>query len=116
MTDITKTRVEGVTLSDEMSGSLQGYLTASFDDLVWLLGPPNSSGDEYKVSTRWVLVFKGIPVRLYDYKETSLYETGLMSVSQFRQLPVYQWHVGAKSSTEARAFVAHMQKHLSKIL
>jgi hypothetical protein len=94
----TKTKVPGVTLGGENCGtSLAGYLSASYKDLVKLLGRPNCEGDGYKVSTEWVLTFRGETFTLYDYKETRTYDRDLPSVQAFRRLPMFDWHIGANS-------------------
>lgn len=95
-------------VSDSMvGGSLCGYVDASYGKLVALFGEPNSEGDMYKVSTQWVLEKDetGILVRLYDYKDTNLYDGSYPSVEEFRQLDTYKWHVGAQSTKEAALLI-----------
>lgn len=91
-----KTKIEGITLSDKFpSSALVGNIDASYKELEALLGPPNgeASGDG-KVSTEWVLGHNGQVFSLYDYKETSLYDSELPSVEAFRAQPSYCWHIG----------------------
>lgn len=92
-----ETKIKGIYKSydADAGGSLAGYVTASYADLVILLGDPNSEGDEYKVSTEWNLELEdGTQFRLYDYKETSLYASDLPSVEKFRAQKSYSWHLG----------------------
>lgn len=87
----------------EITGtSLKGYIVASYSDLHKLFG--ESSCDDYKVSTQWVLTYDDHVVTLYDYKETNLYDDDLPSVEAFRAQPFYEWHIGAHSKIEAEAF------------
>lgn len=91
-----QTKIKGIYLSDgEIGGSLVTEFTASYADLVTLLGEPNSTGDEYKVSTEWNLELEdGTNFRIYDWKMTSLYDSDGLSVEDFRKLPSYEWHLG----------------------
>ena len=84
----------------ELAGiSLQGYLTASFDELKSVFGEPNSPGDDYKVSTEWEIkgIDSGAELTIYDWKETVLYDSHELTVEDFRKLPSYEWHVGGNS-------------------
>jgi hypothetical protein len=94
----TFTRAHGIfrKLEPEHGGSLITEFWASYKDLVRVLGEPNSPGDEYKVSTEWVLeTDEGIEFTIYDWKETSLYGgDGYPSVEDFRDMDGYSWHVG----------------------
>jgi hypothetical protein len=101
------TKAAGVTLGNpglQGGTSLAGYLTASYRDLVKVLGRPNCEGDQYKVSTEWVLVFKNRCVTLYDYKDTKLYSRDLPSVQTFRRQDSYEWHIGAGSQADIDGF------------
>lgn len=110
---MTATKIEGVTLGGEPIGtSLQGYLPASYARLAELLGPPNCSGDEYKVSTEWVLTHRGRTFTLYDYKETSCYDEECPSVQAFRNRPSYDWHVGADGKEGVDEFVKAVEAAL----
>lgn len=92
------TKIPGVYRDADIrpNGWLCGEITAPYSKLVELLGEPNVESDGYKVSTEWSLVLEdGTDFRLYDYKETSLYDEGLPTVDEFRALPAYSWHIGA---------------------
>lgn len=85
---------------------LQGYVTASYADLLAVLGEPAAESDGYKVSTEWTVthIATNSCVTLYDYKETSLYDEDLPSVELFRASPSHDWHIGATSKLAAAAF------------
>jgi len=84
----------------------KGYLETSFENLVKHFGLPNSEGDNYKVSTEWVLEDEeGNIITIYDYKETNLYSQGYPSVDQFRKMKSYQWHIGAFTNTSVELLV-----------
>jgi hypothetical protein len=98
-------------------GSLRGYVTLSYADLVKVFGEPNSEGDEYKVSTSWTLVDQetGDGVEVYDYKETSLYSSSYPSVESFRALPEYDWHLGG-GTIDFRALSSFLSKKLGRTI
>lgn len=109
---MTKTKVPGITLGGDYAGtSLLGYMEASYRDLVRVLGKPNAEGDQYKVSTEWVVTFAGRTFTIYDYKVTRLYDRGGISVKAFRALPKFEWHIGgtAKDMTfeQLRSVILH---------
>jgi hypothetical protein len=82
---------------DYSGGSLAGYVTCSYRDLVSVFGPPSDEGsDGYKVSTSWFILDskKNVTFELYDYKETQLYDGSYPSVDSFRSQRSYDWHVG----------------------
>lgn len=88
--------------------SLCGYLPAPYAALADLLGEPGE-GDGYKVSTEWVVTFKGKTFTLYDYKVTSQYEgSDAPTVEEFRAWPTFEWHVGAHTEKAAQEFIAVM--------
>lgn len=84
--------------------SLHGYLDTSFAQLVEVLGPPNGAGDGHKVSTEWYVTFNDETFTLYDYKDTSLYNEENPSVEEFRKLPSFEWHIGARSERNVEIF------------
>jgi hypothetical protein len=72
--------------------SLQGYVKASYDQLVKVFGDPTyneTSGDD-KVDFEWVLKFNdGTEATIYNWKD---YDGGLYAMST----PDYTWHIGGK--------------------
>lgn len=102
-----ETRIKGVFRGGEPSGtSLKGEIEASYADLVALLGEPQYKVDrrnpqsDGKCSTEWNLTCDGRVFTLYDYKKTSLYDPDLPSPAEFRALPSYSWHIGARDGVE----------------
>lgn len=88
-----------------------GYLDTSFENLVKHFGLPNCIGDDYKVSTEWILKdSKGRIITIYDYKETNLYDNGLPTVEQFRKWKSYQWHIGGTTKDAAEFLVKLIEK------
>ena len=67
---------------------------------------PENSGDG-KVSTEWVLSFKGQVFTLYDYRGSS-------SVEEFRALPSYDWHIGGNDLAPVAAFKTAVEKALGR--
>ena len=84
----------------------KGYLETSFEELVKHFGMPNNVGDDYKVSTAWVLEDeKGHIITIYDYKETNLYSQRYPSVEQFRKRKSYKWHVRGQTNLAVELLV-----------
>ena len=66
--------------------SLQGYIRATYAELVERFGEPEGGGD--KTTVEWCLAFEdGTIATIYDLKE---YETHMYA---------YDWHIGGKSNT-----------------
>ncbi len=66
--------------------SLQGYINATYDQLVERFGQPEGGGD--KTTVEWMLQFEdGTVATIYDWKvdETPTY--------------MYNWHIGGKNNT-----------------
>ena len=64
--------------------SLQGYIRATYAELVERFGEPEGGGD--KTTVEWCLAFEdGTIATIYDWKE---YETPMYA---------YDWHIGGKS-------------------
>jgi hypothetical protein len=67
--------------------SLVGYVTATYDQLVAIFGPPDVMGGD-KITVGWVLRYADGPVAtIYDWKENET-PKGL-----------YAWHVGGHSGS-----------------
>jgi hypothetical protein len=98
--------------ADVCGTSLQTYATASYARLVELFGTPAES-DGYKVSGEWSFTdSNGLVVTVYDYKETSLYDSGYPTVEEFRTLPSYEWHIGAQDRVTAERFKRWLENEL----
>ncbi len=90
--------------------SLETYLSATYPELVRVLGAPNPGySDNYKTTTAWDLLDGR--VQIYDYKATNLYDQDLPSVAKLRSRR-YNWHISTDHSAEANAEVARVRAAL----
>jgi predicted DNA-binding transcriptional regulator AlpA len=85
---------------------LVGSVEVSYARLAAMFGT-NTSTDDHKVSTEWIFSQEGtgIVVTLYDWKMTKLYDPDYMTIEEFRSLPSYEWHIGAKEKQHAVDFL-----------
>lgn len=87
-------------------GSLRGYISLVYSDIVLAFGEPMPEGDEYKVSSEWIFYNDetGEHFTLYDWKSTNLYDDELPSVEEFRasQEP-YEFHIGGESGLDVES-------------
>jgi hypothetical protein len=83
---------------DSIGGTwLQGYIDASYAELVAVFGEPNCPGDNYKVSTEWCMRFEdGTVATIYDWKLTNLYDDEMWTVSQMRGFN-REWNIGGNT-------------------
>jgi hypothetical protein len=100
--------------------SLQGEVTTSFAKLLLAFGKPTytgrrGNGGDGKVSTEWVFrdPATGDTFTIYDYKATSLYDPDAPSVKAFRELPEYEWHIGAKNKAAAERFIVWLRAQVA---
>ena len=79
--------------------SLKGYVHAKYKELESLFGKPLDS-DGFKVSGEWGFTGEdGSVFRVYDYKQTELYDSELPSVKKFRDSDeVMEFNVGGRYS------------------
>lgn len=89
--------------------SLQTHLSATYPELVRVLGAPNAPADDYKTTAEWHI--DGGRVRIYDWKATSQYDPELPSAAKLRSRR-YNWHVGTDGSDEANAEVTRVRAAL----
>ena len=83
--------------------SLRGTFRATYQQVVAAFGEPNSTGDDYKVTTEWVLRFaNGTLVTIYDWKETSKYDDELPQPSYVRSGALIEWHIGGHNYDAVR--------------
>ena len=77
--------------------SLQGYIEATYDDLVKAFGKPTydstEDGESDKVHTQWALEFENeegdlVVATIYDWKEENAYNS---------RVGKYRWHIGGNS-------------------
>ena len=74
----------------------QGEIKTSYQVLCDTFGPPNSTGDEYKVQAEWNVRFSdGTRATIYDWKQGDSYNGPGMGI-----LPeqVTNWHIGGTAS------------------
>jgi hypothetical protein len=91
-------------------------ISTSYKNLVKLFGKPNSPGDEYKVSSEWILEDdNGYLVTIYDWKETNLYDSSNPSVKKFRELDSYSWHIGGTRIEDEENLQAFVYIRLMKM-
>ena len=82
--------------------SLQGYIYATYADLVAAFGEPHTNGDGYKVDAEWILQFAdGTIATIYNYKDGKNY----MGDDGEAVESITDWHVGG-TSDRARHRVA----------
>lgn len=88
--------------------SLQGYIDASYEELVAVFGEPDRVCDEYKVDAEWTIRFEnGVVATIYNYKDGKHYcgEEGL-DVEDIRD-----WHIGGGYGQEAAILVQEELGH-----
>lgn len=82
---------------------LNGYICASYDELVTLFGTPCKS-DGYKSSGEWRFVDDNgkAAYTIYDWKSTRLYDNDqtLPTVKEFRQLKNQIFNIGGRGNIE----------------
>lgn len=95
---------------------LQGYVTATYDEIVEVFGEPSfkidapvGSGEEDKVETEWEIIGKDyfgneIPVTIYDWK---CYDCGTTS----RSGKPFEWHIGGTSKHAEQFVIEKMAMH-----
>lgn len=80
--------------------SLQGYIEATYDELLEAFGEPAHYDDDRhnKVTTEFTVFTEDGPIFLYDWKE---YDSG----ERCRSGLPYQWHVGGRNRIDALTVV-----------
>jgi hypothetical protein len=69
-------------------------VSATYDQLVAILGPHNCDGDSDKVTTEWTVKGpNGEVLTIYDWKETSVHDV--------RGWATIRWHIGAHEVIDA---------------
>lgn len=100
---------------DHVEGtSLQGYLTASYSDLVSLFGRP-SEGDGHKVDVEWYLLFeeggKKVVATIYNWKNGINYcgkEEGIPTKK------ITEWHIGGHLPVAAEMVKAYIDRYIGQ--
>lgn len=89
-----------VDMNQATGTSLVGYFRATYKELFYLLGHPDD-GDDYKVSTEWVVDWMGEVFTIYDWKSSSLYDPSYPSRKEIREDDNPRlWHVGGFKDCE----------------
>lgn len=98
------------------TGGLDGYLSASYAELVSVFGRPNGKNDGHKTSTNWFIEegATGLTLEVYDYKETVLYSRRMPSVAGFRRRHSYDWHVGCSVPGLLEGLAAYLSERLGR--
>ena len=80
---------------------LNGYICASYEELVTLFGKPNN-GDGYKTSGEWYFTDDNgkTSYTLYDWKSTNKYDKDMPSVKKFRLLKNQIFNIGGRGNSE----------------
>ena len=88
--------------------SLQGYITATYDELVNAFGDPEFGPDEEsgdaKVTCEWTLQIGGHECRIYDWKEYT-------GVTPRRE---YRWHVGGDTRRAEQLVLSAFKTGITK--
>lgn len=93
--------------------SLQGTIQTSYAKLKEIFGKHNSKGDEYKISTEWVLKDNyGKVLTIYDWKSTKTYDKNNMGIRTLRTLDSYEWHIGARCQEDADGLINYINARL----
>jgi len=104
-----KTTISKITRKDVSGTYLQGYLYASYKELVKVFGEPNyGRSPDGKIQVEWCLKINDTIVTIYDYKENVPPEE------------VTEWHIGGNSrddaATETISFFQKERKKLYKVV
>ena len=98
-----KTQIENGRYLSATGTSLQGYINASYDELIEAFGEPTGDGDGFKVDVEWVLRFDGETIAtIYNWKNGQNHEGDAgMDVEDMTS-----WHVGGHSADALTAVKA----------
>lgn len=86
--------------------SLQGYVDASYADLVRVFGAPNAPTDGYKTDAEWRLMLDGTYCTIYNYKDGHNY----LGAEGLPVEDIRDWHIGGNSKASERAVLAAIAK------
>ena len=99
-----KTLTEQEAINEKVTGSLKGYINASYYELVDILGEPTFKNEGgYKINFEWVVSYKGRIYYVYDWK---VYANESLTDHNFK------WNVG--SDKTAAQFILALHKELNK--
>ena len=90
---------------------LQGYVEATYQNLVDIFGNPTSDGDGYKVDAEWDLVFEdGTVATIYNYKEGKNYNGS----SGYETEDITEWHIGGFDQSAVKRITATLEEEARK--
>lgn len=101
--------------------SYYGYtIIATGEELIAILGSPNSEGDEYKISTEWVIINNRVKKSLkacclYDWKISESYDSEGMTKEDIRGNVPIEWHIGGRTSNITFKFKTMIEDLLKKL-
>lgn len=99
-----KTLTEQEAINEKVTGSLKGYINASYYELVDVLGEPTFKTEGgYKINFEWVVSYKGRIYYVYDWK---------VYASESLTDPNFKWNVGSDKS--AAQFILAMVLAIKK--
>lgn len=87
-------KIEPIVYDEYPSGSYHGHDVTVDPVALCVRFPDYSSSDEYKSTKEWSFTFDGHYFRVYDWKETSEYDTGLPSPLKFWNQRTVTLHIG----------------------
>lgn len=79
------------TLSINGTFFLEQTLVINYHDLVEIFGQPNGCGDNYKVTTQWILRTPAGVATIYDWKQTVKYDP---SYGYNTKYDLCEWNIG----------------------
>ena len=99
-----KTLTEQEAINEKVTGTLKGYINASYYELVDILGEPTFKTEGgYKINFEWVVSYKGRIYHVYDWK---------VYASESLTEPNFGWNVGSDKS--ASQFILAMVLAIKK--
>jgi len=78
---------------------LQGELTASYAEIVAVLGKPNRKNDGYKTDAEWAFEKDGVIFTLYNWKDGKNY----LGKEGLPVREITEWHIGGKTPEAVEA-------------
>ena len=100
--------------SENVGGtSLQGYIKASYEQLLQTFGAPNSTlCDNYKTDVEWAFKFAdGTVATLYNWKNGKNY----LGDEGLELNDIYEWNVGGFNDKAVSRLLEQLRSHQKKI-
>ena len=93
--------------------SLQGYIKASYEQLLQTFGAPNSTlCDNYKTDVEWAFKFAdGTVATLYNWKNGKNY----LGSEGLELNDIYEWNVGGFNDKAVSRLLEQLRSHQKKI-